>query len=183
MDAGVSKMADSDPLQAFAGQEPWFRLEVKIPKFKYLWIKYVWGFDVREHCAKGLLGKYSQFLPFQVKRQPFEITGLLDEIHVPHKYIYLCGNTGVWERNVHVAMEYAPAEVLEFQHDYMSFHAVGLRQLPIHPVTNLPLEANYSQKYVTCRNWQFGFEYMDGAGQVDFLVKRRRELEHQGRLF
>ncbi len=42
---------------------PSIRLKVKTGRYRYLWLKYVVGFDPRYHCARCLVGEYSQLIP------------------------------------------------------------------------------------------------------------------------
>lgn len=62
---------------------------LKVTGFKYFWLKYVRGFDPTVHCAKCLLGDYSQkvnlFMPVNTE---IELNEFSD-----YKCLYLCGVT------------------------------------------------------------------------------------------
>jgi hypothetical protein len=131
-----------------------FQLIVK-GRFPYLWIKYVTGFREDVHCAKALIGKYSNYLQYRNHPPGLVVEGRLDE----HPgIVYLCGNTGKLERNVHLALAPCPGKIVEFECDTLKFTAEGFQRLPILPViTDLPAE------FATCRNWQFGKLHFGGG--------------------
>ena len=47
---------------------PWIRIELRKPVFPWLWLKIVSGFSPRHCCAKCLLGRYWDGIPWT--RQP-----------------------------------------------------------------------------------------------------------------
>lgn len=150
---------------------PTISLELKTPAFNYFWIKYVTGFDIRHHCAAGLRGVYSKMLPYKVSRKPFTLARPLDE--APFKFIYLCGNTGVWERNTHLALQPSPGEIVEYEDDYIVAVVTGMKRVPIEPIAD---DLGLGAKYMTCRNFQFGYQYLGGHEQ--WLAQQRQGKLH-----
>ena len=76
--------------------------------FKYLWLKYVTGFDLSVHCANCLIGNYSKKIPIK------DNTVLLDEFEA--KYYYLCGVSipYKWEDNLHIAFRYKEGGCIQY---------------------------------------------------------------------
>lgn len=128
------------------------KLEVKSTRFHYLWLKYVTGFDVSKHCAKCLLGKYSKMIPFRQYYPGSVFERDLDEHEAP--FMYLCGVTSVHDENLHVAMRYAPGQIIEYEDANIKVIAQDAERLPIEHV-DLPLP----KEFTTCRNFQFGYHY------------------------
>lgn len=117
--------------------------------FRLFWIKYVTGFDERQHCARCLRGRYSKLAPFGAP--PASLAGSLDEAVAP--FIYLCGVTARWETNFHFAIRPAFGRVAKFRDDRLTFVIFDAEQVPIRPA---PAEIDRPAEFTTCRNWQFG---------------------------
>jgi hypothetical protein len=120
--------------------------------FKFLWLKYVRGFNPTHHCARCLAGSYSTLFPFSrgyVPAQTFE--GVLDEFDAP--WIYLCGVTNKWIWNVHVAGQYEDGAMTNYSDERIDVEIRDFKQLFINSA-NTP-EAPH--EFETCRNWQFGW--------------------------
>lgn len=132
--------------------------------YKFLWLKYVTGFDPRQHCAKSLIGSYHKGIPFgRVKPGTvFDID--VDPAIAP--YAYLCGVTENWETNLHVAMRVArePKQWVHDSHGRATVQCPGgeFELLPILPVVSEEVRT----EYLSCRNWQFGMRAF-GKAKVD----------------
>jgi hypothetical protein len=133
---------------------PTIRIAVKQERaFRFLWLKYVRGFDPRFHCARCLKGSYSTLFPYSSSYiQTQEIAGVLDEFDAP--WIYLCGVTKKWEWNVHVAGEFEAGTITNYSDERIDVEIRDFRQLSI-DASKTP-EA--PKEFATCRNWQFGWK-------------------------
>lgn len=133
---------------------PTIKVQVHQEKaFRYLWLKYVHGFNPDHHCARGLIGPYSKRFPYSRGYVPPQlIEGALDE-H-PGPWFYLCGVTSRWEWNVHVAGTYEPGSIVTHQDERISVEIVGLKRLAIDASHSPPAPRDFA----TCRNWQFGWQ-------------------------
>ena len=129
--------------------------------FSYLWLKYVTGFNLEQHCARCLLGEYSS--AFQFGRQT---TALHNEELNEHaaRYYYLCGVTKPyrWIKNLHVAFEYAEGEALEYKDDKTYILIENARQIPIVAQKQYMTSHGENPSYNTCRNWRFAYQMTYG---------------------
>jgi hypothetical protein len=120
--------------------------EAKITaNFKYLWLKYVKGFDITEHCAKCLLGEYEK----QVSPKGI-FTGDLPIA----PYYYLCGVSMpfVWANNFHLAFEAKEGSTLVIERNGIVLVIDNAVELEIKPPT---IQLTHKKEFTTCRNWQF----------------------------
>lgn len=135
---------------------PTITLEVKRERFyRFLWIKYVTGFNPKVHCGKCLLGNYSKrivydrglyYLPkLRLDRAP------LDE-H-PAEFIYLCGVTPRWEWNLHIVGRAQAGSRVTHEDDRISVEVADFEQVAIDDTQSPPA----AKEFATCRNWQFGW--------------------------
>ena len=69
----------------------------KVTGFRYFWLKYIRGFDPTVHCAKCLIGDYSQKVSLKM---PVNTEIELNEFS-DFKCLYLCGVIG-YQNNLHV---------------------------------------------------------------------------------
>lgn len=168
--AGASKPApgssDSEYLSWPEAERPSIQITLKQTNaFRHLWIKYVTAFDIRFHCARSLIGKYSKLLPYRGRLHVGEVLArVLDES--PAKYIYVCGTTGTWSANVHLALRprRGGGEVL-FEDERARFKCCNVDLMSICTPTDLPLP----KAFTTCRNFNFGYEYLGGRAQWEAL--------------
>ena len=133
------------------------RVELRTSRFRFLWLKHVSGFDERHHCAKGLVGRYAKLFPYNGAKAGSVFEGPLEGPETP--FLYLCGVTGRWADNLHVAMAPDPGGAI-LHHDANCIVRVeGWRRLEIPP---LPPEvaAGLTKDFTTCRNYQFGHHYL-----------------------
>ena len=118
-------------------------------QFRYFWIKYVRGFDPRNHCARCLVGDFSRALKYREIRDLERVT--LDEYPAP--WIYICGVTPRWEWNLHVAGHFENNANSEHRDDRVTVVVENLRRIQITSEGNPPAP----REFATCRNWQFGW--------------------------
>ena len=132
---------------------PTIRIEVKQAKaVRFLWLKYVTGFNPQHHCAKCLTGRFSKLFSYQPSYvSPQVVEGQLDEHESP--WLYVCGVTRRWEWNLHIAGQFRPGESVEFEDERFSVLIRDFRQFPIDSSVTPPAE----KEFATCRNWQFGW--------------------------
>jgi hypothetical protein len=165
------------PILTFTGAGP------RMPGFPFLWLKYVRGFDRREHCAKCLVGAFSTAFKKAKGATATKPWGgdmhtntpiVLDEVDAP--LIYLCGVSSGYKHanNLHVAFRPQHASVIEGRtwngYKYVIENAEQL-EIPGLPAGFLGLPASYT----TCRNFQFGWTaFGDGALPLDQLALKER---------
>ncbi|MFJ7422762.1 hypothetical protein ACIQXD_29785 [Streptomyces uncialis] len=143
--------------------------------YRYLWLKYVTGVDLTQHCARSLHGPYSPAV--DPRHTHLDLT--LTEHPQPICW-YLCGVTtdpSRWADNPHLALEAAPGEThtLTVQHldvtltDARPIIGWGHHSIP-------PADSNaHNRRYATCRNWQFA-HHLHHAGVPDIRGPRPRGL-------
>lgn len=122
-------------------------------KFKYLWLKYINGIDLTNHCAKCLLGTYSKKIS-NTTAEAAEIT--LDESGAI--VYYLCGVSMPynWNKNFHLAFKEKPGSSVKVNYNGIEIELDNAEQIlfsmddinPADPNANKPV-------FSTCRNWQF----------------------------
>lgn len=125
--------------------------------FGYLWLKYVNGFNLNVHCAKCLLGEYSNYFKFG-QHTTYLQDILLDE-H-PAKYYYLCGVTKPyrWRDNLHVAFEFAKGEKLEYWDGKTFLQIENARKIEIESRPIYRDIHGTERAFYTCRNWMFAYQ-------------------------
>ena len=129
----------------------------RVTGWRYLWLKYVSGFQPRVHCAQCLVGPYSK----RVKRDAMPIGRPLplDEAE-NYQHLYLCGvaSRGGWAANLHLVAVAAPGENAEVEASTGTiFRITNARRIEIPALP--PGFAGRPRTFTTCRNWQFGVEY------------------------
>jgi hypothetical protein len=139
----------------------WLTLETKTNAYRFLWLKYVQGADLRYHCARCLKGPYSKLLPFSRYGQPagLQIEGDLVEADSP--FLYLCGVTPRWEENLHIAFQRAPGERIEYEDKHIRLVITDAVRMPIEALPEKVIqEEGLVAAYYTCRNYQFARQYL-----------------------
>lgn len=135
-------------------------VEHKLTGFRFFWLKYVNGIDTRHHCALSLKGQLSKRVNREMglNRQDF-----LVEAHLPGKVwrgpLYLCGVSGRWDNNFHLAFEATEDGSGEIRKPTFNGHEVivtGARELAIPALP--PDFRGLPPKFTTCRNYQFAIE-------------------------
>lgn len=123
-------------------------------KFSYLWLKYVTGTDLEQHCAKCLLGKYSNRV--SPEKQVYSSEIQLNESSA--KYLYLCGvsHPYEWDENFHLAWRVKEGSEIQFEEKGISGIIKNAERIPILPAPAGSHKRQTRKEFATCRNWQFG---------------------------
>lgn len=130
------------------------------PKFKWLWAKYVTGFDESHHCTHSVRGYYSRkFSKHNALLSPSNPIAF-DE-HSPNTFdaIYICGvsSNGYkaklnYPHNVHAAIVPEPGCVDEWSFETWRMSIRGGRFLEIPSIERLPQRyAGLEKEFTTCR--------------------------------
>jgi hypothetical protein len=132
----------------------------RIKGFRFLWLKYVSGFDPSKHCARCLRGPFSARISPQMDLR-YAIS--LDEYECD--YLYLCGVSPRWETNLHIVFQPSAGDIIRVTtYNGLEIEIHGATQVPIPPLEQgfmgLPKE------FTTCRNFQFGVAYYGFPGDV-----------------
>ena len=126
-------------------------LRIKKNVYRILWLRYINGVNLKEHCMKSLLGYNDK----RVRGYNFEFKDLtLDGA----RYYYFCGveERFTYEKNIHLAFKEKQGSVIKVENEF--FYAV-IENAEVVPITNkdinwsLPQSANHL--YSRCRNWWF----------------------------
>lgn len=122
-------------------------------KFKYLWLKYINGIDLTNHCAKCLLGTYSK----KISNTTTEATELiLDESEAV--VYYLCGVSTPynWHKNFHLAFKEKAGSSVKFNHNGVEIELENAERILFSQEDVNPTDPNANKAvFATCRNWQF----------------------------
>ncbi|HMP71485.1 MAG TPA: hypothetical protein PKA76_19205 [Pirellulaceae bacterium] len=136
--------------------KPTITVEIKRANtFRFVWLKYVRGFNPNVHCARCLIGEYSKLI--RRNNGAYYPAGnlvtarQLDEQEAP--FIYLCGVTPRWAWNVHIAGVNEPGLRVFHEDDRIKVEIENFRQLAIDATMSPPADKDFA----TCRNWQFGW--------------------------
>jgi hypothetical protein len=143
-----------------------------MPGFPYLWVKYVRGFDMRQHCAKCLIGTFSEALNCAKGATPAKpwgadvATGVpirLDEDGAP--FIYLCGVSRgyVWSNNLHVF--FRPKAGAKIWCRTWNGYQVNIENGERLEIPTLPDGfRGLGKAFTTCRNFQAGWSLWGVGG-------------------
>lgn len=136
---------------------PTIRIFETRQRFRYLWAKYVTGINLNVHCARCLLGDYSK----KVAPDKCIINTVFDEHQ--SKYYYICGVSTpyVWANNFHVAFEFCPNNILDYDDGNTHIVIENARQIPIKSQDYRSAKFGNNRSYTTCRNWQFAYQIKD----------------------
>lgn len=133
---------------------PILKMRLFDQSFNSIWIKYVTGFNPKYHCQKCLKGPLSQ--KFKYKRNiysyPIEFEVYLNEYRSP--YIYICGVTNDYNKNIHIAFKPVMNSEFEFENERIYLKVIHGFRLEIKNL-NLP----FPEEFTSCRNFQFGYQY------------------------
>lgn len=156
--------------RATAPGVPTISLFTTTEDFKYLWMKYVVGFDLSVHCARCLEGTYSNRIHPHYAR----FTGIrLNE--APARWFYLCGVTQRpyrWKDNLHLAFIYKPGSVIQYDDGRTGIVIEDAERIEIKKLLRYDLEPHGRESaYFTCRNWRFAYQivHADQIGSVPIV--------------
>lgn len=122
-------------------------------KFKYLWLKYINGIDLTNHCAKCLLGTYSKKIS-NTTTEAAEIE--LDESDAI--VYYLCGVSMPynWHKNFHLAFKEKEGSSVKVNYNGIEIEIGNAERIIFSKEDIDPTDPNAEKAvYATCRNWQF----------------------------
>lgn len=119
--------------------------------YKILWLRYVSGVDLSQHCMKSLLGSNDRRVyPFMKKVWNLELKDA--------PYYYLCGVdlNFDWRKNLHLAFRYSCGEVLEVDNEFIRCRIINARRMEISErFIDWSLPQSHNKYFNTCRNWWF----------------------------
>lgn len=131
--------------------------------FKYLWLKGVNNVDLTNHCARSLIGKYSEV----VKNTLLDLYDT--EIDIPKsKAYYLCGVTEPfrYNDNFHLAFKEKDGAVLKVERNGIVIELENAEEITfsMDDIDWALPEARLKQ-FSTCRNWQFANKFKKQENQ------------------
>jgi hypothetical protein len=127
--------------------------------FKYVWLRYVRGFDSDVHCQRSLKG-YND--PRFVNKMTIGKSFELDD-PAKCRHIYLCADAVIRDAGLHFALlpeEGAAARVTTY--NGIEITATNARQLAIPALPDG--FGGKEHAFTSCCNWQFGVEYYGMKG-------------------
>jgi len=133
--------------------------ELKIKqRYRYVWLKYVNGFDLSQHCARCLRGTYES----RVKRDVLEYR----DLQLPaSSYYYFC-TVYQYNTNIHLAFVEAEGETIKIEDDRYSIVIENARQIRFDASRiDQTLPGARLKAFNTCRNWQFANWIVAGSKQ------------------
>ena len=119
--------------------------------FRYLWIKYIIGVDLKEHCAKCLLGEYDPRIRATLRHAS-------DIALAAAPFYYLCGVTQPYCRakNFHLAFREKKSYILRVRRKGISIEIQDTEEVKFSEADIAPDDPHIRlTAYRTCRNWQF----------------------------
>lgn len=119
--------------------------------YKILWLRYVSGVNLNEHCMKSLLGHNDRRI-----RGFMKIIPRMDLEEAP--YYYLCGVdvNFEWIKNLHLAFTYSCGSVIEIDNEFIKCRILNARRLEItNRYIDWTLPQSRNKYFNTCRNWWF----------------------------
>lgn len=151
-------------------------IQLKTASFRFLWFKYVSGFDPRHHCAPCLKGRFSEVINFSTSRGrgPYSISFTADEQDAP--YLYLCGVTSRYEDNLHLPVSPSLGRHFLYEDDRILAHFENAEFAPIRPPS---LPAFLPESFSRCRNFQFGVTYFPEAFSLWLHEQQRNPILKQ----
>ena len=131
----------------------------RLAGFRYFWIKGVRAFDPSRHCARCLVGPYASGpglgyretlpIPAAVPLGPETFGGAAPSV------VYVCGVSGRYADNLHLALLVEPGAVAEAEtFNGYRLRVEGARRLDIPPIPDGAMDL--PKAFTTCRNFQFG---------------------------
>ncbi len=117
-------------------------------QYRYVWLKYVKGFDLTNHCAKCLLGTYER----RVNKETMEYR----DLELPASPWYYFCTVYQYKTNIHLAFVEAPGETIRIEDERYTAVIENAQQIHFDDsridksLPGAPLKA-----FNTCRNWQF----------------------------
>lgn len=120
--------------------------------YKILWLRYVYGVDLNNHCMKSLLGHNDKRVRGFMRSLPNNME--LEE----SRFYYLCGvdKDFNWNKNLHIAFVRSVGREIVIDNEFVNIKINNARQIIIDPkYINWDLPQSRNKLFNTCRNWQF----------------------------
>lgn len=119
--------------------------------YRIIWLRYVNGVNLKEHCMKSLLGRCEP----KVKWKCSEYNNIELDLS---PYYYFCAVHAGWnyQKNVHIAWKDSEGKSFIIDNDLVYAEIEGAERIDINPDSidaDNPLSKN--KLFSTCRNWQF----------------------------
>lgn len=117
-------------------------------RYKYIWLKYVNGVDLSQHCARCLIGTYEN----RVNAQTYEYNDLVLK---ESPYYYFCT---VWQyaTNIHIAFKEKEGSKIIVDNDYCYAEILNAERIVFDKSRiNKALPQASKSVFNTCRNWWF----------------------------
>ena len=130
------------------------KIEVK-DNFKYLWLQYITGINLEQHCKKSFRGKTSNYVYNEMNGFVAENI-VLDKKDV--EYYYLCGVTThyVWENNFHLAFKKKEGNIIDIEENCIKVKILNAERIIFSEEDIDKTQPHADEElYNTCRNWQF----------------------------
>ncbi|MCX4749146.1 hypothetical protein OG455_27175 [Kitasatospora sp. NBC_01287] len=122
-------------------------------RYHFLWLKYVTGIDLSQHCARSLHGRYSRLVKPDTQHADVHLNEFSRAIAW-----YLCGVTTPyrWENNPHLALVEAPGHRQQLQVHGLAVELDGVKPIEFDGRHIPPDDPNAGDRaFNTCRNWWF----------------------------
>lgn len=147
-------------------ESPTIELFETTDSYSYLWLKYIDGFELQNHCAKCLLGHYSNIFEYGKKVQ-YVADRKLDEFTSKLNLYYLCGVTRPykWVNNLHVAFRYKKGSIIDYTFNKTHVRIKDAEQINIKQLDYRGVLHGNESAYNTCRNWRFAFQMTHEYGK------------------
>lgn len=135
-------------------------------KWRFLWLQYINGVNLKYHCQRCLLGKTSKKINADTK----ELENVeLDELD--SRYYYLCGvaPSMALKDNFHLAFEEAEGETIDYSFNGIDVSIRNARRVEFSADDiNWDVEHSDEELYNRCRNWQFAHKVSNGGENTRF---------------
>ena len=135
-------------------------------KWRFLWLQYINGVNLKYHCQRCLLGKTSKKINNELK----EAENIkLDELD--SRYYYLCGvaPSMALKDNFHLAFEESEGDSIEYSFNGISVKIKNAKRVEFSADDiNWDVEHSDEELYNRCRNWQFAHKVSNGGENTKF---------------
>ena len=123
--------------------------------FKYLWLKYVDDYDLNNHCAKSLIGNYSNKI---INKRISNTNLVLNEFN--SRVYYLCGVSLPfnYDKNFHLAFKFIMGSKISIKENGIEIIIENAERIVIEKKYIYKHENGNKKQFNTCRNWQFAYQ-------------------------
>lgn len=135
-------------------------------KWRFLWLQYINGVNLKHHCQRCLLGKTSKKIGNDTMHAEDIVLDELDS-----RYYYLCGvaPSMALKDNFHLAFEECEGSTIEYSFNGIDVKISNAKRIEFSADDiNWDVEHSDEELYSRCRNWQFAHKVSDGGRVVNF---------------